>query len=841
VRQALSLPLLGCFVRALEALHSPEARFEDWKKDALLRLHPYAAPPATKRGGGSAAAAAAPAPPLALQRALFLDLLSRCFYLAASQLSRAVLGGAPGLRVPPERWGGGYVLGWQQRWFKHVVVERLGVTPHRRGAGGPAGAALEARADAWVDEWAFAGKITYESVRRCGEGVGGDDPSKPLRGYGAGDGKISQLRELSAWLADYRAADWPASAAIELPGQYDRYDGSAPPDPASHACLRLLEPALLTMSSLRKPKRVGMVTDGERLHRFLAKGGEDIRCDQRVEQLLRAMTRVLDGQSRTRSRGLGRALRTFAVVPMSASIGLIEWVDRTVPIKAVVEAEANARLALARSRLQEVHAYAGRPRDGAGGGGAGSSHTAAGTGGRRGAAASAAAAAHTAPAIRGGDRVASAALLEVARQQQGADIPRWHLGVNDAVGVRNAFLQRYCRGGSPDLLHSPETYKAVYAAAGAEEACRTWASVMRHMPLDLLRSRLLGMAAAPDAGIAARGTFIRSLSAFSVAAYLLGLGDRHLDNWLLSERDGAIVPIDFGAVFGAATTQLGVPETFPLRMSGQFLGVMYPLSGAAVVQAAMSATLGALSAPAPSANLLSVMDVFAREPTLDWQQQAQRRALQAPARPAEGAKGGRAGPAAAAGGSGGADGTAGQDSGSAGTADAVEPSAGVWFPRVRMLLARLKLQRRANPAPLLYADALQNAALVPGPAQRYAAGSVGAAQAGSAGAPASRLLEMDRLLAGVHAAVAGSHAPHLRPRAQAANALPLRLGRSEERLLQAALGGPLTGNKARGGSAHLDVTLLACPTVEAQVACLLDFATDPNVLIRQWTGLALWV
>jgi hypothetical protein len=233
------------------------------------------------------------------------------------------------------------------------------------------------------------------------------------------------------------------------------------------------------------------------------------------------------------------------------------------------------------------------------------------------------------------------------------------------------------------------------------------------------------------------------------------------------------------------------------------------------------------------------MDVFAREPTLDWQQQAQRRALQAPARPAEGAKGGRLGPAAAAGGSGGAESSAGQDSGSV-AADAVEP-AGVWFPRVRMLLARLKLQRRANPAPLLYADALQNAALVPGPAQRYAAGSVGAAQAGSSGAPASRLLEMDRLLAGVHAAVAGSHAPHLRPRAQAANALPLRLARSEERLLQAALGGPLTGNKTRGGSRYLDVALLACPTVEAQVACLLDFATDPNVLIRQWTGLALWV
>jgi hypothetical protein len=32
-----------------------------------------------------------------------------------------------------------------------------------------------------------------------------------------------------------------------------------------------------------------------------------------------------------------------------------------------------------------------------------------------------------------------------------------------------------------------------------------------------------------------------------------------------------------------------------------------------------------------------------------------------------------------------------------------------------------------------------------------------------------------------------------------------------------------------------------CPSVEAQVDCLIDLATDPNVLARQWVGLATWV
>ena len=39
------------------------------------------------------------------------------------------------------------------------------------------------------------------------------------------------------------------------------------------------------MSSLRKPKRITIRGDDEREHMFLIKGGEDLRMDQRVEQV----------------------------------------------------------------------------------------------------------------------------------------------------------------------------------------------------------------------------------------------------------------------------------------------------------------------------------------------------------------------------------------------------------------------------------------------------------------------------------------------------------------------------------------------------------------------------
>ena len=69
------------------------------------------------------------------------------------------------------------------------------------------------------------------------------------------------------------------------------------------------------MSSLRKPKRLTIRGDDERDHMFLVKGGEDLRLDQRVEQLYCTMNQVLDEDPACSQRGL--RLRIYKVVPMT--------------------------------------------------------------------------------------------------------------------------------------------------------------------------------------------------------------------------------------------------------------------------------------------------------------------------------------------------------------------------------------------------------------------------------------------------------------------------------------------------------------------------------------------
>lgn len=72
---------------------------------------------------------------------------------------------------------------------------------------------------------------------------------------------------------------------------------------------------VLVMSSLRKPKRLIIRGDDERDHMFLVKGGEDLRLDQRVEQLYHTMNQVLDRDPACSQRGL--RLRTYQVIPMT--------------------------------------------------------------------------------------------------------------------------------------------------------------------------------------------------------------------------------------------------------------------------------------------------------------------------------------------------------------------------------------------------------------------------------------------------------------------------------------------------------------------------------------------
>jgi hypothetical protein len=304
----------------------------------------------------------------------------------------------------------------------------------------------------------------------------------------------------------------------------------------------------------------------------------------------------------------------------------------------------------------------------------------------------------------------------------------WSVTNNDAHAVRAAWLKRYAPAGQSE--HAWQTYRAMYEHGPAVEAESTWRAVMEHMPTDLLRTHIANMASSADAFIALRATFLRTLAVFNVACYVIGLGDRHLDNYLLDGDSGAVVPIDFGAAFGAASSSLPVPELLPFRLTPTLLGVAAPLPARPLLHTHMTAALRALRDEAAASTLLTVMSVFVREPTLDWQQLARRRAHTATeggsaAAGGAGAASGRSRPAsparAAAGGRVTREGTpepgAGAADGSGDREVEAAVASGAWYPLAKLLQARLKLSG-ANPCGLLMVDLLQNAFYVLNRAQK---------------------------------------------------------------------------------------------------------------------------
>lgn len=116
--------------------------------------------------------------------------------------------------------------------------------------------------------------------------------------------------------------------------------------------------------------------------------------------------------------------------------------------------------------------------------------------------------------------------------------------------------------------------------------------------------------------VALRRKFVTSYAVQCVCNWILGIGDRHLDNTLFCMDNGESISIDFGHAFGVATQFQIVPELVPIRLTKQFLNLMEPLNENGYFEKTMFYALKALRNN--NYILLATMDVFIKEPTLNW-------------------------------------------------------------------------------------------------------------------------------------------------------------------------------------------------------------------------------
>ncbi|KAF4695495.1 hypothetical protein FOZ60_004567 [Perkinsus olseni] len=112
-----------------------------------------------------------------------------------------------------------------------------------------------------------------------------------------------------------------------------------------------------------------------------------------------------------------------------------------------------------------------------------------------------------------------------------------------------------------------------------------------------------------------RNRFVATQALWCMVGYIIGLGDRHCENIMMSDVDGELTHVDFDCIFDAGHN-LKVPELVPFRLTSNCVSAM----GANGVEGPFRwACIEAMSAlRAHKRTLLSVMFSFVADPVTPW-------------------------------------------------------------------------------------------------------------------------------------------------------------------------------------------------------------------------------
>jgi len=102
-----------------------------------------------------------------------------------------------------------------------------------------------------------------------------------------------------------------------------------------------VDPRVTVITSKQRPRKVGIVGSNRIEYKFLLKGHEDLRQDERVMQLFGLVNNLLQNDPDTSKSRL--SITCYAVVPLSPNSGLIGWVPHCDTLHALIREYREAR------------------------------------------------------------------------------------------------------------------------------------------------------------------------------------------------------------------------------------------------------------------------------------------------------------------------------------------------------------------------------------------------------------------------------------------------------------------------------------------------------------------
>ncbi|CEP17686.1 hypothetical protein [Parasitella parasitica] len=148
---------------------------------------------------------------------------------------------------------------------------------------------------------------------------------------------------------------------------------------------------------------------------------------------------------------------------------------------------------------------------------------------------------------------------------------------------------------------------------------KVYLELVRETPGDLLQKEIYYSSSSATEWLKKSTSFARSLAVTSIIGYIIGLGDRHLDNILLDFRSGEVIHIDYNVCFEKGK-RLRVPELVPYRLTQNLYGALGITGVDGQFKAAAEETLRVLRKHKEV--LITLLDAFVYDPLVDWESEA---------------------------------------------------------------------------------------------------------------------------------------------------------------------------------------------------------------------------
>ena len=340
-----------------------------------------------------------------------------------------------------------------------------------------------------------------------------------------------EIHRLSRWLAEYK---WSGGDDfIELPGQYD---GNSKPFVDNHIKVVRFDSNLKIYSSEQMPIEVKIHGSDGKSYKFIVKYGEDLRQDQRIQELLKLMSKQLAMDKNCKTSRL--KIQTYLVTPLTHFCGLLSVVD-----------EANTIFNFI-------------------------------------------------------DSVSKAAKL---------------------FGIPFSQVLHICRDNYSTFLGGNKLDQDQYGKAlisiERERMISKFKEIQKKIPKSTMRRLFESMALTMETFYILRKNFVNSLATMNIAHWILGIGDRHLNNIMIDQRTGHLIGIDFGLSFGAAS-HLYIPELVPFRLTSHFVDILEPMGISGLIRQNMIHTLRCFKNN--QSHISICLDMFVKEPTIDWLTEAKK-------------------------------------------------------------------------------------------------------------------------------------------------------------------------------------------------------------------------